>query len=271
MVVNPVDATLDCAPKSLASVDVGVSGDVLFRGVLNDLVGISEFLNAVVAAEFVREDHRLTLFGYISLNHRKQGVGLHIWNDFSDSIAVPFNHAHDDCLAGSPASRLARVFTTDVGLVYLYASRERVNILSHQLANLREHTPSRLIGHSKLSLKLFGRDASLGSRKQECCVEPRTQRRRRLVKDSSRGWRDLIAANITLISLASFHMVKVSRLFAYGAFDHLREALLSKPFKTSIIVGEPLVEVFYRVGFHCLSPISTYTYTIAQNVYVVKG
>ena len=69
----------------------------------------------------------------------------------------------------------------------------------------------------------------------------------------SRGGK-LVATAVTFIDLAFDYPVKLSRLFAYWTSNHLGKSMLSKPFKTSIIIGELFVKFFDGIlsGFHVL-------------------
>jgi hypothetical protein len=102
---------------------------------------------------------------------------------------------------------------------------------------------------------LFSRDTCACRSHQESRIEPRPQRCRRFMKDCPSRGRNLIATAVTLIDLSVAHSVKSTWLFAYWAWNQFREAVLSKPLKTGILIRELLVKVFHTVGLHFLSPL----------------
>ena len=61
--INAVNTTLDCRPQSLTGINVGDTGDVLLGGVLDNGMGVSEFLNPVVAGQFIGKDDGFIFFG----------------------------------------------------------------------------------------------------------------------------------------------------------------------------------------------------------------
>jgi hypothetical protein len=78
-------------------------------------------------------------------------------------------------------------------------------------------------------------------------------------------------AELTGISLALSYAIVGSNPLALRAIDSFRPMGLFKKVKASIIGRKLGLKVFDSVGFHPLSPISFYTYTIPQNIRVVKG
>src|SRR5271157_3446372 len=84
MVIDTINTTLDCRPKSFDCVDVGITADILLSSVLDNLMGISQSFNTVIAGKFIRKDDCLILFGNIVYNHRKQGISLNIGNYLCD-------------------------------------------------------------------------------------------------------------------------------------------------------------------------------------------
>ena len=68
----------------------------MFGLVLNNLMGITNSLNLIIAAKLIREDDRFVLFGNILFDHWQQcptfDIGHYIHNGFS----IALNHSHCD-------------------------------------------------------------------------------------------------------------------------------------------------------------------------------
>lgn len=254
-VIDAVNATLDCAPKGFNCIDVGDTGDILFSGMLHYFMGISEFSDLIVALQFIGEDGAIVRRTDVFHDHRQQGSSLNIGHNLSDCVSVALDHTHNNCLTGCTTSAFARSLSTNIGFINFNLSGKWVNAFAHKLADMGKHSPCRLVGNAKFPLKLFGGDTRLSRGHKVCGIEPRAKRSRRLVKDCSSGRRDLITAAVALIHLAGLYTVKLAGLFANWAINHFGKAVLPKPFKTGVVIGELVVEVLYTVGLHFLSPL----------------
>jgi hypothetical protein len=80
-----------------------------------------------------------------------------------------------------------------------------------------------------------------------------------------------MTTKLAAVNLAISDAIMSSRFLAFRAINTFRPASILEKFKARIISRKLMFKVFYRVGFHRFSPISIYTYTIAQNIPVVKG
>jgi|SRR3989339_1111576 len=268
-VINAVNATLDSAPQRFAGVDVGNAGYILFGAMLDDFVSISKGGDHIVARKLISED--CTVFGYILPNHREQSPSPHIGNDFSDCLAVPLGHTHNHCFTTCTTPTLASMLTPNVSLINLDTATKGINVFGHEFANLLEHSPCRFVGDTQFPLKLFSRDTSFGRGHQEDSVKPGTERGFGLVEDSASRRGYLRAAEFAGIDLAVSDAVMESNLAAFDTEYAIRPSRGFKEIEASGLIGELLVKIFYGVGFHLVSPISTYTHIIAQGIRDVKG
>ena len=96
-------------------------------------------------------------------------------------------------------NRLGRAEPADEGLVNLdmltgTAKRIIAVHIAHVFADFMAHAPRRFVGHAKLALDLFRRNAVTGGREQEHDVEPIAQRRAGALKWSVSHRGNLIAA-----------------------------------------------------------------------------
>jgi len=91
-------------------------------------------------------------------------------------------------------------------------------VIDHQLVtNLGEHAPSRLVSDSKLALQLLGRDAHTGLSHQEDGVEPKLERRGRLVHDRVGGWVNVVTAHVARVRGAARNAMELAYLATLGA------------------------------------------------------
>ena len=144
-----------------------------------------------------------------------------------------------------------------VCLVYFNVSVHRLSFLIHEATYLLEHSPSCLVGNSKLTLKLFSRDTTSGARHQKYGMKPVAERSSRLVKyrASRRGYR--VTTELTDVIFSSRPMVELRYLLALRAVNAVRVSALEYAFKASIIGRILLIEVFNRIliSFH-FSPLT---------------
>jgi len=91
------------------------------------------------------------------------------------------------------------------------------------------------------------------------------------VEDGISRRRNLRAAELAGIDLAAYDAVVRSNFATFGTEDSIRPPSGFKEIEASGLIRKLLVKVFYGVGFHLVSPISTYTHIIAQEIRDVKG
>ena len=269
-VVNAVDAPLGVAPETFNIVGMGASCNVLLGAVGHGFMGIAETGKVVVGSVFVGVDGSIVGMD-VFLDHRDDGrcftVGLYL----NHGVALALNQAYHHGLAYGSApgpELLARVFVgflaADVGLVNFYLSEQRDAVfLGHQLTDLGEHPPGRLVSDAGFPLQLLGRYARPGRSHEEHGVEPDLERCTGLMKDGVGSWGDVETAEFTRVDLAALNAVMTSYLIAFGAMNAVRPTGLLDEFKARIFVWELSLEVLSRVLFHANS--------LAGKVRDVKG
>ena len=67
--INTINATLDCAPESLNSIDMSSTTDILLGYVLYYLMGITKPLNLVVTWQLISKDDGFIISGIF--DHRQ--------------------------------------------------------------------------------------------------------------------------------------------------------------------------------------------------------
>jgi hypothetical protein len=102
-------------------------------------------------------------------------------------------------------------------------------------------------------------------------MEPRAERGIRLVKDGICSGGNASTTELTRVEFYPTSLIVLCYLSALLTIYPVRIAGFVKQIQASIIVRKLLVEVLYSVRFHVFSPLSLYTYTIAQNLRNVKG
>jgi hypothetical protein len=120
-------------------------------------------------------------------------------------------------------------------------------------------------------LELLGRDTSLGRGHEKGSIEPRTKWSIGLMEDSVSGRRDTSTTELARVEFRACPLVMFGYFSTLLTKYAVRIASLKKGVQASIFVRESLIKVFNSVGFHILSPILFYTYTIAQYLRNVKG
>ena len=269
-VVNAVDAPLGVAPEPFDIVSMGAARHVLLGAVGHGFMGITKTGKAVVSPMFVGVDRRIVGV-YVLLEHRDDGSSLAIGFDFHHGSALAFNHPHHNGLAdGSPTSvellrlMLVGFLPADVSFVNLYLSEQGgAVLLGHQLADLGEHPPSRLVGDTGFPLQLLGGYAGPGRGHEEHRVEPSPQGSGGLVKDGVCRGGDVVAAELTGVDLAPRDPVVVRNLLALLASNTGRPSCVLEEVQAGILVWKLLLEVLYCVLFHATS--------LSEKVRDVKG
>ena len=269
-VVNAVDSSLGIAPETFDIVGMGASCNVLLGAVDHGFMGIAETGKVVVGSVFVGVDGSIVGMD-VFLDHRDDGrcftVGLYL----NHGVALALNQAYHHGLAYGSApgpELLARVFVgflaADVSLINFYLSEQRDAVfLGHQLTDLGEHPPGRLVRDAGFPLQLLGGNAGAGRGHKEHRVEPGLERCTGLVEDGIGSWGDVDPTEFARVDLAALNAVMTSYLIAFGAMNAVRPTGLLDEFKARIFVWELSLEVLYRVLFHATM--------ISGNVRDVKG
>jgi hypothetical protein len=269
-VVDTIDSPLRVTPEAFDIVGMGASCNVLLGAVDHGFMGIAETGKVVVGSVFVGVDGSIVGMD-VFLNHRDYGGCLAVGLYLNHGTTLALDHAHHHGLANGPATGvellglvLVAFLPADVSLSNFYFSEQRDAVfLGHQLTDLGEHPPGRLVGDADLSFKLLGRYARPGGSHEEHSVEPGLERCTGLMKDGVGSWGDVETAEFTRVDLAALNAVMAGYLIALGAMNAVRPTGLLDEFKARIFVWELSLEVLYRVLFHANS--------LAGKVRDVKG
>ena len=167
-------------------------------------------------------------------NHGNQCLGLHVRDHLDHGLPAAFYHAGDDGFASGSPAPLPWPLAPDVGLVNLNLAEEGDTVLGHELADLLEHPPGRLVGDADLPFKLLGRYARPGGSHEEHGMEPRLEGSRGLVEDGVRRGRYLSPTEFATVDLAARDAVVFGDFLALGAGHTVgQRAALRKSRQTS--------------------------------------
>ncbi len=147
---------------------------------------------SLVDSEFIREDLR-TLQNAISDNW-KDGFAAYIPDLASREFSAALYHSEYSRLIQSPASSDTFALSTKIGLVYFDITRKNIIGFGKHGSDLFAHAPRGLIGDTRLTLNLFGRDTAARLRHEIDDIEPSGQGGGGLMKDCASGGRKMIAA-----------------------------------------------------------------------------
>lgn len=258
---SPVNAALQLRPESFNRIRVNRSANIFALTVSNAVMVITSARKDIVSGVFVRADNRTGFHhvGGVSQGDTPRNAGDNVCTNF----AATLDNAHDGDLVASGCTRAAnflrtlggvhvRCFAANVGFVRFNDTGEKVATLSHQLANLMRHAPSRLVGNAGLTLNFLGAHTVLRSRHQEHDMEPRLEGRAGLVEDRPFARVNLMAAIRARVATARFNAVERVLLRAHRAGAPVRVALVKDVIQARSVVGKLLVEFFEGVtfGFH---------------------
>ena len=275
--VDAINPALDQRPESLNGVGVDETTGVSLGRVLNRLVGIAELLDKVVASQFVRVDRSVDVSRHLLPKNGQQSPSLDVGYNLGCHRATALNDADHGSLALQAPATLPAPLPSKVGLVNLNAAEHGLLSLPHHAPDLVEHAPSRLVGHSNLSLELLGRYAAAGRSDQEEGMEPTPQRRRAVVEDGVCRGADLGTTELTAIGLPSLDPVVLRDLLALRTKDAVRPTGLYQKLKTGVVIRELVVKLLQRVdlALHGTPSLSKKEYstkcTCCQGIVTKKG
>ena len=161
-----------------------------------------------------------------------------------------FHHAGDDGFASGSPAPLSWPLAPDVGLVNLDLAEEGDTVLDHELTDLLEHPPGRLVGNADLPFKLLGRYARPGGSHEEHGMEPRLEGSRGLVEDGVRRGGYLSPTEFATVDLAARDAVVIGGFSALGAGHTVGPAGCFEEVQANVVIGELGVELLNRVLFH---------------------
>lgn len=278
--IHTADPALDEGPEALDAVGVDVANDVNLRGMLDApmVVAPPHVREPVIAMQLIGIDGALRQD--VLTSQREKCRARNVVDGQSLDAAAPLDDTKNRSLgfvaAHGPAGSVLPL-AAHVRFVHLDSAVKRSRVVLKKLANLVEHPPSRLVGHTRLPLNLLRGDAAACRCHQVDSVEPSAERSAGLVKDRASRGMDVMAAAIAGIRAATRHAMMLRDAVALLAEHAIRVKVLTEPFKTSVIVGEHLIEVPESKANHlrlgCLGAFHTYHLGIeyAKHVPTVKG
>lgn len=158
--MRPVYPALDQAPEAVHGVRMGDPVYVHLGGVLNLQVLKASTPQTAVAGHIVCDDGALGRDVLSDVRHER--LALYVWNNLHDDPALAFRHTHRNRLSSGPTPALTGPPAADVGFINLDVAGELARFFVHEYPNVLEDSPGRLVGDSKLTLNLLGRDAAAG-------------------------------------------------------------------------------------------------------------
>ena len=169
--MDSVYSSLGKTPETFDVVGMNDPISVFAIGMTDLVMGVSLFTESGISMIVVSEDNRTGC--YPLLDFGIDGSGSEIGNYLGTDIPFSLNHTHDDSLfIGTTATLPTMRLPADIGVINFDLSGKRVDVLSHEFADLVEHSPGGLIGDSQFSFKLFCGDATSGRSHQEYGIEP---------------------------------------------------------------------------------------------------
>lgn len=117
-----------------------------------------------------------------------------------------------------------------------------------------EYAPGSLVRHAEFALKLLGRNPAAGRGHEVHPIEPRLQRRGRLLKDRPGQRVDVRAAVVARVRLALAQAMLRAHLLALAAHDPVRVREPRQVLQAGVIIGEVAIEVTNGVAFHRQPP-----------------
>jgi len=260
--INTAYATLYQTPKALDSVCMGTANNILASSMIAASMPKTLSFQWIIDCPFIGIDHCPT--SYILGNQRHDSRSFDVGSNFNIDLAIPLSNAdHRDFVGTLSGSTLivASSFATDVCFIYLYFIGKHIMAFVKKCADLLKHSPSCLVGYTSPALQFFSRMTTSSSSHPEHSLKPNLERCAGLVENSSGSRINFMSAEITFITRPFSYFVVFCNLIADWAFNAVREPIVLKPFKTSIIIGKFLIKMFgcvfglFRFHFLTLTPI----------------
>jgi hypothetical protein len=249
---------------------VGVATNVLLGCVLNYFMRVSQLGNVIITRQLVSKDS--AILRNTPPNHRQKHPCLNVRNNYlGDGVPLTFSQTYNNGFTGCTTSSCSSMFPTYSRLVNFNLSGRRVDTFVHEFANLFEYSPSCFVGDTQFPLELLSGDTSPGRCHREDSVKPRAERSVRFVEDSARSRSNTHTAKFTRVEFHTRPLVMPGYLSALLAIYTIWITGFEKEIKASIICRKLFLKVFYSVGFHVVSTILIYIYTITQELRSVKG
>jgi len=142
--IHTVNTTLDSTPKGFNCVDMGIAGNIPLGCVLDNFMSISQLRNLIVAGQFVSEDGAIV--GHMLPNHGQKCRSLNVWHYLCDCVSLALGQSYDYGFACCPTSSWSRSLPANIGFIDFDSSSQKVNLFSHEFANLVKHAPRCFVG-----------------------------------------------------------------------------------------------------------------------------
>ena len=242
--MSPANRQLQPGPEALDAVDMVVEPDVFSAAVVDPLMPVADFCQAVVGFKLIRVDGRAFL--HVLMDVLQQRLLPDIRHNFRHDLAAAFQHPEYNGFPCCAAPGLAGPFTADVGFVGLNVPVQRPFVvhLGHKLANLMRHAPRALVRNSELALQFLCRYAMPGGGEQEHGIEPLVNRGSGALHRCAYARVNVVFAMLAEIRSVTFQAVKFAMLSATGAVNfcaavsHIHDMK-----KASFIIGELLFKL----------------------------
>ncbi len=270
---SSIQTTLDIRPKTFDGVHMNDASSILFSGMVNDLVSITNLSDLVIASEFICKD-LATVFSMCP-DQREKSSSLNIWDYFGVELPFTFNHSKYRRLFFSRTTLLV-TFATNIGFIS-FDNTGHFTFFIHQEPDLGEHPPCCFIGDSEFPLKLFGGYPTASRSHKKESVKPTSQGCAGMVENGVGGGRYLPTAKLTAVSLSSANPVILSYLLAFGTKHAIGIFSMKEEIQAYIVIWKLGIKIFQGVfcGLYFLSHFDLQfllsKVSIAHKVRVVKG
>jgi len=211
--INTRNTTLNQRPKALNAIGMNIPIHVDFGMVGNPFMFVSNLSHSIIGGELVSVESGITRDFLI--NEGNDSVPFNIGGNLSNYLATSLNSTDNLRLTLSTPTTLALAFATYVGLVNFYIAIKVLNILTKQCSDLMEHTPSRLIGNTSLSLDLLGRDTASSRSHTVDSLKPNSEGCSGFIEDSASSGIDLRPTVITAVAVAVLYSMMLCYLNLY--------------------------------------------------------
>lgn len=267
--INTTYSTLYEAPKALYGVGVGIADNVFARSVIAPFMSETVGLDGIIDRILIRVDN--SAFGNVLIDKRHDGRAFGISNNIRGDFALPLGDTNYGCLALCTTPTFTRPFTANISLVNFDFILEHTFALVKKFADLLEHAPCCLIGYTRSSLKFFSRMTATSSSHPKHGLKPYFERGAGLMKDRSSSWVNFMSAKVTFVARSFSYFVMLCYSLANRTLNAAREAVVFKPFQTSIVIREFFLKVFERVfNLFLFSHFLTLSHVVYHNNYVVS-
>lgn len=249
--MRPVDPALKLRPETLDRVDCRAGrADIFLAHVVHRLVPVAQGAKRAVAHVFVGMD--LAIRFHVSADDRHNRRAAAVRDNLGHDLAAMFQHPENDSLA-APAHAASGVASDErfIDLDALERPAHRIVAINraHVFADLVAHAPRSFVGHAKLALDLFRRNAVPTGAELEHHEKPVAQRGPRAIKRRASGGINLKRTPVALIGATGLHTRKLGGPITAGAREIGAVAGLKKVIETHILGRKLVLKLAERGGF----------------------